>query len=80
MPSSIGSFGVNSALWRDLRKEAEFFSLECLVWLLKVTFSCSPDMDGGKGILYWLGTNKFTDAYINPYTRVSALVCIEFGK
>ena len=38
-----------------------------------ITFTCSPDVDeglgaSGKGIMYWLGTNKGTSDYFNPYT------------
>ena len=55
MPSAIGGFANNSMLWRDLRKEAEFFALDGLSLLLKITFSCMPDIDGGRGILHWLG-------------------------
>ena len=56
MPSAIGGFANNSMLCRDLRKEAgEFFPLDGLSLLLKITFSCMPDIDGGRGILHWLG-------------------------
>lgn len=69
LPSAIGKFGEKPNLWRALRKEAEFFALDGLISLLKVTYSCSPDQDGSRGILYWLGTSKGKEGYINPYTR-----------
>lgn len=69
LPAEIGTFGEHPNLWRALRKEAEFFALDGLMALLKVTHSCSPDQDGGKGILYWLGTCKGREEYVNPYTR-----------
>ena len=69
LPPQIGSFQSNPELWRALRTEAEFYSLDGLVSLLKNTHTCSPDVDGGKGILHWLGTNRNTEHYINPYRR-----------
>jgi hypothetical protein len=36
---------------------------------LMITYSCFPDVDGSKGILYWLGTKKGTENYINPFFR-----------
>jgi len=69
LPPEIGKFGEKPCLWRALRKEAEFFSLDGLTALLKVTFSCSPDDDGRQGILHWLGRNKGREEYINPYRR-----------
>lgn len=70
VPSEMGTFQESPKIWRALRDEADFFALDGLVSLLKVTFSCSPDEDGGKGILYYLGTNKGKDdEYVNPYTR-----------
>ncbi len=69
LPPQIGTFHKNPDLWRALRTEAEFYSLDGLLSLLKVTYTCSPDVDGGKGILHWLGTNRDTEPYINPYRR-----------
>jgi len=69
LPAAIGTFGENPNVWRALRREAEFFALDGLISLLKVTHSCSPDQDGSKGILYWLGTAKGKEQYVNPYTR-----------
>jgi len=69
LPPEIGTFREHANLWRALRKEAEFFALDGLTSLLKVTFSCSPDADGKKGILYWLGTRKGREEYTNPYRR-----------
>ncbi|KAL7542166.1 hypothetical protein ACHAXR_013155 [Thalassiosira sp. AJA248-18] len=67
LPPEIGTFQETPNLWRSLRNEAEFYALDGLTSLLKVTFSCSPSEDGGKGILYWLGTNKGKNKYHNPY-------------
>jgi hypothetical protein len=67
LPPEIGTFQENPNLWRALREEAEFYCLGGLISLLKATYSCSPDSDGGKGVLYWLGTKKGNDAYENPY-------------
>ena len=69
LPPQIGSFQNNTNLWRALRTEAEFYSLDGLLSLLRVTYTCSPNVDGGKGILHWLGTNRNTEPYINPYRR-----------
>jgi len=67
--SRIGSFQNNPDLWPELRDEADFYALDGLVSMLKVTFSCSPDKDGGRGIIYYVGTNKGKEEYTNPYTR-----------
>lgn len=69
LPPEIGTFQENPNLWRALREEAEFYCLNGLISLLKATYSCSPDIDGGKGVLHWIGTNKGKDAYVNPYCR-----------
>jgi hypothetical protein len=69
LPPEIGTFQENPNLWRALREEADFYYLNGLISLLKATYSCSPDIDGGKGVLHWLGTNKGKDAYVNPYYR-----------
>ena len=69
LPPEIGTFRDNPSLWRALREEAEFFCLGGLISLLKATHSCTPDVDGGKGVLHWLGTNKGRDSYVNPYVR-----------
>jgi hypothetical protein len=69
LPPEIGTFRDNPNLWRALREEAEFFCLGGLISLLKATHRCTPDVDGGKGVLHWLGTNKGRDSYINPYVR-----------
>ena len=67
LPPEIGTFQENPNLWRALREEAEFYSLRGLISLLKATYSCSPDTNGRKGVLHWLGTKKGNDAYENPY-------------
>lgn len=71
LPSRLGSFREKSDLWHALRKEAEFFALDGLSSLLKVTYTCSPERDGGKGVLYWLGTDKGSKEYTNPYNMGS---------
>ena len=60
------SYEKNKQLWELVREEALYFGLDSLVQL--TTFSCSPDVDGDKGIMYWLGTKKGTSDYVNPYS------------
>jgi len=61
---------MNKQLWGLVREEALYFGLDNLVQLLRITFSCSPGGDNGdQGIMYWLGTNKGTSDYTNPYSR-----------
>ena len=69
LPARLGSFQENADLWRALRDEADFYALDGLVSLLKVTYKCSPDRKDGKGVLYWLGTNKGKEEYTNPYKK-----------
>ena len=69
LPATLGSFEQNPNLWRALRDEADFFSLDGLTCLLKATITFSPEKDGSKGILYWLGTSKGREGYINPFKR-----------
>jgi len=72
LPTKIGSWSANKNLWSSLRDEAGYFGLDGLIQLLAITFSCSPDDEGGmenKGILYWLGTKKGTRGYLNPLER-----------
>ena len=52
-----------------MRKETEYFGLDGLVKLLVITYSCSPEADGSKDILFWMGTKKGTVSYFNPYHR-----------
>jgi len=73
-PKGIGLYETNKKLWGLVREEALYFGLDHLVQLMKITFSCSPQVDeglgaSGKGIMHWLGTNKGTTKYVNPYTR-----------
>ena len=70
----IGVYEKNKKLWRLVRDEALYFGLDSLVQMMKITFTCSPEVDkglgaSGKGIMYWLGTNKGTEDYTNPYSR-----------
>jgi hypothetical protein len=52
-------------LWRQLRREAAFYSLDGLSEWLHVTKTFEPDPDS-QGVLYWLGTNKGVHEYRNP--------------
>lgn len=60
----------DNTLRRNLRQEAEYFGLEGLVDILKVSRTISPDQSN-KGILYWLGTSRGNaggvGGYQNPY-------------
>ena len=72
-PIGIGAYENNKKLWRLVREEALYFGLDHLIQLLRITFSCSPNVDeglgaSGEGIMYWLGTNKGTSDYTNPYS------------
>ena len=67
LPPLLVKFGSNPELWRALRNEADFFGLGHLADLLKVTYSCSPDL-GDRGVLHWLGTGKGKHEYQNPFT------------
>jgi len=69
----IGLYEMNKKLWGLVREEAVYFGLDSLVHSSRITFSCSPEVDkglgaSGKGIMYWLGTNKNTLDYVNPYS------------
>jgi len=68
-PKGIGIYETNKKLWELVRDEALYFGLDHLIQLLRITFSCSPEDDGDKGIMYWLGTKKGTSDYDNPYIR-----------
>ena len=48
--------------------EAEYFGVEAMLDELQILASIAPDASG-KGILYWLGTNKGEEDYTNPYER-----------
>ena len=72
---------VDLALIRNLREEAAFFGLKGMVDLLKTNRTISPDRSN-KGVLYWLGTERGTTSYQNPYSlgaihvgRYSAVQC-----
>ena len=68
-PLGIGVHENNKKLWGLVREEALYFGIDSLVQLLRITFSCSPEDDGGgKGIMYWLGTKKGISHYVNPYS------------
>lgn len=70
IPGKLPPFAQDPELWRLLRNEALFYGMDDLSELLRVTYSCSPDAGTrGKGVLYWLGTNKGITDYKNPYTR-----------
>ena len=68
-PKGIGLYEMNKQLWGLVREEALYLGLDHLIQLLRITFSCSPEGDGDKGIMYWLGTNKGMADYTNPYSR-----------
>ena len=55
IPTVIGEYRTNKELWGLLREEAEYFSLDGLVHLLMIKHSCSPEVNGDRGIMYWLG-------------------------
>lgn len=62
----------NKHIWRDLRLEAEYFSLDGLSDILSATNQFPYDEKSranSQGILYWLGTGRGTKAhshYTNP--------------
>jgi len=73
-PKGIGVYEKNKKLWSLVREEAIYFGLDSLIGLLRITFSCSPEVDeglgaSGEGIMHWLGTKKGTDDYVNPCIR-----------
>ena len=67
-PKGIGAYEMNKQLWSFVRDEAIYFGLDSLVQLMRITFTCSPEADGDKGIMYWLGTKKGTSDYTNPHS------------
>lgn len=67
--ANISSFSANPKLWRQLRNESTFYGLDQLSNLLYVTSSFHPEENGDQGVLYWLGTDKSTREYMNPYAR-----------
>jgi len=72
-PIGIGAYEMNKKLWRLVGEEALYFGLDSLVQLLRITFTCSPNVDeglgaSGKGIMHWLGTKKGASEYVNPYS------------
>lgn len=54
------------ALRRALRMECVYFGLEGMMEKLKVCHSFSPSRSN-KGVFYWLGTDRKTAPYQNPY-------------
>lgn len=54
-------------LRQNLREEAEFFDLKGLFDIAKVSRKISPSKSN-KGILHWLGTERGSASYQNPYT------------
>ena len=55
----------NPKFHKRLVAEAEYFGVEAMVRELLMA-SISPN-ESGKGILYWLGTNRGTTSYRNPF-------------
>ena len=72
LPPSLPSFADHPALWRALRAEAIFFGLDSLIRLLQTTYTCHPDTHGDRGVLYWLGTAKGKEQYVNPLLSSSS--------
>jgi BTB/POZ domain len=54
---NLPPFEDNEELWRDLRAEADFFSLKGLSDLLHVTHSAAFN-SSAKGIFHWLGSRR----------------------
>lgn len=67
---NLPPYSESKPLWRDLRLEAEYFSLDGLSDVLSVAHRCPYDGKGStQGILYWLGTGRGTKDhpnYVNP--------------
>lgn len=60
LPNNFPSYKDAPVLWKDLKREADFFCLEGMKLILReqaFIHSCSPDL-GDKDILYWLGTRQ----------------------
>jgi len=79
-PKGIGAYEKNKQLWGLVREEALYFGLDILVQLLTITFTCSPEVDGNKGIMYWLGTKKGTSDYTNPYSSGAVVISGSFKE
>ena len=54
--------------YKRLVAEAEFFGVEAMLRELQDSASIAPNASG-RGILYWLGTRKGEEDYMNPYMR-----------
>lgn len=67
-PGELAPFLEAPLLWRSLRREADFYRVEGLCALLQVTHSCSENDPNGRGVLYYLGTNKGTSEYKNSHS------------
>jgi hypothetical protein len=69
LPNNFPSYKDAPVLWKDLKREADFFGLEGMKLILReqaFIHSCSPDL-GDKDILYWLGTRQGKADYQNPF-------------
>lgn len=65
---NLPPYRESKALWRDLRLEAEFFSLDGLTDILSATHTCPYNAEA-QGIFYWLGVGRGTKndpGYVNP--------------
>lgn len=64
-PGKLPPFSQDRGLWRDLRKEAEYFDIHGLLRILYVTHLCPPSDSMGHGIFYYVGTNNGTSRHWN---------------
>jgi hypothetical protein len=69
IPGDLPPFVEAPRLWRALRDEANFFALDGLSQFLHVTHVCDKKDPLGRGVLYYLGTNKGREDYQNPHAR-----------
>jgi hypothetical protein len=64
----VASWPDDPKFHKRLAAEAEYFGVEAMLYELRDLASIAPN-GSGKGILYWLGTNKGEEDYMNPYSR-----------
>lgn len=76
-PGTLPPYCQDEALWRSLRREAEFFQLDGMTKLLYVTRVCSPTNALGHGVLYYIGTNYGHCSHWNPRALGTVQVCRE---
>lgn len=73
-PGDLPPFSEAPRLWRALREEARYYALDGLSEMLYVTHVCDKDDPLGRGVLYYLGTNKGKEDYQNPHARGAVTV------